>query len=381
MVRRRDYLKGIGAGAAAATAGCLGGSNDSGGSNGGSTDDGGGGGGGGGSGDAEVRAAFVADGRIGDEGWTWSHEQARQRLEDEYDWLDTTIREEVGAADAEQAMTSFAEDGYDIIFTTSVTFQDSTPRVAEQYPDTYFANANGINWRPDGNMGRYTYRLYEAAYPTGILAGHMTESNQLGYVGSLPIPLVLRDLNAFALGAASVNPDIEVEVRWTNAFFAPQDAQTIARQLANNGADTFGGYMDSVAVSEEFANLEVFGRNWATELNAEAAGDWNLAVPLVRWDAYYSRQVEAVRNGNWEPSEFWGGLDSSMVELSDYGPQVSDEAISDAEDALEQIQSGDLNVWQESKFASEIDGRPEPGGFLETEMNEYVDVINGEVPN
>jgi basic membrane protein A len=355
-------------------AGCLGGPNDSDGSDGGNTD-------GGDNGGPEVRAAFVADGRIGDEGWTYSHEQARQRLEDKYDWLDTAIREEVEAADAEQAMTSYAEDGYDIIFTTSVTFQDSTPRVAEEYPDTYFANANGINWRPDGNMGRYTYRLYEASYATGILAGHMTESNQLGYVGSLAIPLVLRDLNAFALGAASVNPDIDIEVRWTNAFFAPQDAQTIARQLADNGADAFGAYMDSVAVSREFSNLEVFGRNWATELNAEAAGDWNLAVPLVRWDAYYSQQLEAIRDGNWEPTEFWGGLDSGMVELSEYGPQVTDEAISDAKDALERIQSGEFNIWEDSKFADDVGGRPEPGGFVETEMNEYVDVINGEVPN
>lgn len=369
MVRRRQYLKGISASAVGIMAGCAGGSDGGDDSNG---EDGG---------DAEVRAAFVMDGRVGDEGWTWSHDQARKRLEERFDWIETAFREEVEAADAEQAMTSFAEDGFDIIFTTSVTFQDSTPRVADEHPDVNFANANGINWRPDGNMGRYTYRLYEASYPTGILAGHMTESNLLGYVGSVALPLTLRDLNAFALGAASVNPDIEVEVRWTNAFYAPQDAQTIARQLHDEGVDVFAGYMDSVAVSEEFANLEVLGRNWATRLNVEAAGEWNLAVPVVNWDAYYARQVEAIREGTWEPTEFWGGLESGMVEMSEIGPKMTDEAISDAEDALERIESGEFHIWEESKFSEEVDGRPEPGGFIETQLNEYVDVINGEVPN
>lgn len=368
MARRRQYLKGIGLGTATLMAGCLGDTGNGNGNGDGPSDD------------AEVSAAFVMDGRVGDQGWSWSHGQARERLEEQYDWIDTASREEVDAADAEQALTDFAQRDYDIIFTTSVTFQDSTPRVAEEFPDTYFANANGLNWRPEENMSRYTYRLYEPSYATGVLAGHMTESDLLGYVGAVPIPLNIRDLNAFALGAESVNPDITVEARWTNAFFAPQDAQTIARNLADEGADVFAGYMDSIAVSEEFANLEVLGRNWATRLNVEAAGEWNLAVPIVNWDAYYAEQVEAIRDGEWEPTEFWGGLETGMVEMSEIGPQVSDEATADAEDALERIESGELNVWEDSKFADEIDGRPEPGGFAETSMDDYVDVVAGDPP-
>lgn len=363
MPKRRHVLKGIGAGVAAFAAGCTGLQ----------------GSGGGGGGQDQVNAAFVHYGEEGDKGWTWTHEQARQSIEEELDWVNTSFRENIRGPDAEQAITSFARRDNDIVFTTSVTFQDATLAVADENSDTYFANANGLAMN-DQNMGRYTYRLYEPAYASGIIAGRMTETNVLGYVGSLPQPLVFRDLNSWALGAYSVNPDITVKTRWTNAFFAPQDAQTIVDNLIDNDADTFAAYMDSTAVSEKFASEEVYGRNWASTLNADAVGEWSLGVPVVNWDAYYRDQLTALRDGNWEPEAYWGGLDSGMVELTDPGSRVDDSAVEEANEALTQIENGELNIWEQSQFADQIDGRPESGGFLETELTEFVEPIEGEPP-
>jgi basic membrane lipoprotein Med (substrate-binding protein (PBP1-ABC) superfamily) len=367
MARRRHVLKGIGAGAAGLIAGCAGGgggNGNSGGSDGGST---------------EVSAAFVHNGQESDQGWTYTHEQARQDIEEDLNWVSTSFRENIGAPDAEEAIINEARRNNDIVFTTSVTFQDATASVAEQFPDTRFANANGLVMN-EQNMGRYTYRLYEPSYASGIVAGQMTDTNVLGYVGSLPQPLVFRDLNSFALGAQSVNPDITVKTRWTNAFFAPQDAQTIVDNLIDNDVDAFAGYMDSAAVSEKFASEGVYGRNWASRLNAEAAGEWSLGVPVVNWDAYYRNQLNAIRDGSWEPSAFWGGLESGMVELTEPGSRVSDDAIAEANEAIEQIQSGELRIWDQSKFADQIDGRPESGGFVETQLTEYVDPVEGQPP-
>lgn len=320
----------------------------------------------------EVLAAWVSDGESGDQGWTQSHYRARMELEDQYDWLGTAQVENTSAADAERVISNFAEDGYDIIFTTSVTFQDSTLEVAEQYPDTYFANANGFNMN-DTNMSRYSYRLYQGRYCAGVLAGLLTETDVIGNVGGFAIPLVIRDLNAWALGARSVNEDVTVEARYMNDFYDPPGVRTAVQALADEGVDAVSGVQDSIAMCETAAELEMWATGWASADMGEAAGDWHLVTPEIRWEAYYGPEIEAIRDGTWEPSEYWGGLDDGMVELSDYGPQVPDDAIEEAEAAKEAIIEGELDMWEGTDFE---DWSEEPGGEVETEMEEYVDGIS-----
>ena len=120
-------------------------------------------------------------------------------------------------ADSERVITQLASQGNKVIFTTSFGYMDPTINVAKKYPDITFLHCSGFKTAP--NVGNYFGRMYEARYVTGIVAGKETKSNVIGYVAAFPIPEVIRGINAFTLGAQSVNPDVQVKVLWTNTWY------------------------------------------------------------------------------------------------------------------------------------------------------------------
>jgi basic membrane protein A len=392
-IDRRKFLTGIGVPTVAALAGCAGsgggdsgdgGSSDgSGGSSGGSSGDGESSGDGGSSSDGgssgggtdTVRAAFVYDGRIGDQGWIYSHDRSRNIIEEEYDWLETAFQEEVTPEESERVMTSFVQQGFDIIFTTSVSFAEATVGAAEQHTDTYFENANGFNTR--ANLSRYGAAPYEGRYCVGVAAGHMTETNTLGFLAGFPIPLSFRDLNAFVLGARSVNPDVTLKVRFMNEWYDPQGARTAVSSLVDEGVDAVAANLDSTATVQAANEAGIWGSGAHSSMR-EAGGDGYLATPIETWEAYYGTRVEAVKEGTWSESSVWQGLSDGLVSLDEFGPQVSDEAVSAAMEARDAIMAGDLDVWEGTKFEG---WSTEVGGEIETEMTSYVEGVEGTPPS
>ncbi|MFB6110142.1 MAG: BMP family ABC transporter substrate-binding protein, partial [Halodesulfurarchaeum sp.] len=197
---RRDVLKGVGGAGIAGLAGCTGGPNGT-----ATTTQ-----------SAEVRAAWLYNTSIGSNGWTYEHHQGLKAAKEQFDWLETSYTEEVNPDDTQQICAEYAENGYDIIYGTSFGFMDGMFNAAKEYPDTLFDHCSGFKSRE--NMGRYFARLYQGFYLGGIAAGRVTESNTLGFVGAFPIPEVVRWINAWTIGAASVNPDVTVKVRWLNTW-------------------------------------------------------------------------------------------------------------------------------------------------------------------
>lgn len=381
---RREFLTGVSIPAAAAFAGCTGGaSTDDSSSSGGSTEASGDGDGSegttvgttGSAGESDtVRAAFVYDGRVGDQGWIYSHDRSRQIIEEEYDWLETTFQEEVTPEESERVMTSFVNEGFDIIFTTSVSFAEATVAAAEKHPDTYFENANGFNTRE--NLSRYGAAPYEGRYCIGIAAGMMTETDTLGYIAGFPIPLSFRDLNAYVLGARSVNPDATLKVRFMNEWYDPQGAKTAVSSLVDEGVDAIACNLDSTATVQAAADAEAWGSG-AHSTMREAGGDYYLATPIETWEAYYGQRVEAVREGTWSESAVWQGLSEGLVSLDEFGPGVSEEAVSKAMEARDAIAAGDIDIWEGTQFE---DWSTEVGGEIETEMGSYVEGVEGSPP-
>src|SRR4051794_12132428 len=135
-----------------------------------------------------LKVAFVYVGPVGDGGWTFQHDLGRLAIEKEFgSKIKTTYVENVPeTADAERVIRQLAADGNKIIFTTSFGYMEPTLKVAKMFPNTYFEHATGYKTAP--NVSVYQARFYEGAYLLGIVAGKMTRSNTLGFVGSFPIP-------------------------------------------------------------------------------------------------------------------------------------------------------------------------------------------------
>ena len=159
-----------------------------------------------------VKVAFVYVGPVGDLGWTYAHDQGRLALEEALPNVETVYQENVpeNAADAERVIRGFAEDGANVIFTTSFGYMDPTINVAKDFPDTVFIHISGF--KTAENVGTGFGKIEEPRYVSGQIAGAMTETNQIGYVAAFPIPEVIRGINAFTLGVRDVNPDATVKV-------------------------------------------------------------------------------------------------------------------------------------------------------------------------
>jgi basic membrane protein A len=342
-----------------------GGSDGSDGSDGGSTD-------GGDGGMDSVTAAWVYNSEVGDLGWSWAHNEGRKAVANEFDWVETQFTEAVAPEDSEQIFRQYANQGADIIFGCTFGYQDPMYKVAEDFPDIKFEHNTGYRTRE--NMGRYMGRIYQARYMAGVAAGMMTEENSLGYVAAFPIAEVIRGINAFTLGAASVNDEVSTQVRWTNTWFDPPKEQEAANALIDEGVDVMAQHQDSPAALEAAANAGI----WATGYDApmgEFAGEQYITSPIWHWGEFYRPTVEAVREGTWESDAYWEGLNSGIVDISEWGSQVPEDVKSEVSDVRSSIESGDLDVWAGSAFEGESDE------FLFQEMSSYVEEVEGSVPS
>jgi len=378
-ISRRDAIRGIGAAGLVGLAGCSGGDGDSGDGDSGdsgsstptptsgeesteSTE----------SGMDTVKAAWVYQTNIGTQGWTWAHDQGRKASAEKYDWLETAFTEAVAPENSARVIQQYASDGFDIVLTTSFDYQDPTIQVAKENPDTIFEHCSGYTTLE--NMGRYFGRIYQSRYLAGVAAGMMTEENSLGYVAAFPIPEVVRGINAYTLGAASVNEDIRLNVRWTNTWFDPPKEQKAANALIDEGVDVMAQHQDSGAAVEAAAEADI----WATGYDApmqQFGGDNYITSPIWHWDAFHNPTLEAVHEGTWEPDAYWEGLNAGIVDLSDWGPEVPGDVKSKVADTREGIANGDVDVWAGSKFEGESDT------FLFQKMGSYVEPVEGSVPS
>ncbi len=197
--------------------------------------------------DDTTKVGFIYVGPVGDGGWTYEHEQGRLAVEEHFgDKVETVFQESVPeGADSERAMTQMALSGADIIFTTSFGYMDPTINVAKKFPDVKFEHATGYK-RAD-NVSTYSARFYEGRAIQGLIAGHMTETNKIGYIASFPIPEVIRGINSAYLHAKEVNPDVEFSIVWAYTWFDPAKEADAANALIEQGADVILQHTDSTA--------------------------------------------------------------------------------------------------------------------------------------
>lgn len=273
-------------------------------------------------GQTSLNAAWVYLTSPGDAGWTFRHDQGRQfaaaNLSDIQ--LITATTENVADADAERVVRNFATQGFDITFSTSFGFMDGTLAVADEFTEQSFEHCSGF--KTTANMGNYFGRMFQARYLSGIVAGLMTDSNQLGYVAAIPIPEVVRIANAFYLGARSVNPDVTMNVTGLGSFFDPPKAREQAFALIDAGADVVTMHEDTPSVPQAAQDRGVFSVSYQSDMSAFAP-DSHITGVEWDWGPYYLKTLELLRDGELaglSPREVWSGLDdttfaSSLVDI------------------------------------------------------------------
>ena len=332
---------------------------------------------------APLKIGFVYVSPIGDAGWTTQHNRGREQMQAALgDKVTTTFVEKVPeGADAERVIRDLAAQGHQLIFTTSFGFMNPTVKVAEEFPDVRFEHATGYKTAP--NLGTYNVRFYEGRYVAGVLAGRMTRSNTLGYVAAFPIPEVLQGINAFTLGARSVNPKAQVRVIWVNSWYDPGKERDAANALIGQGADIVTHHTDSsaaVAAAEEKGRMAVAYHSDMSRFGPKA----QLAAVTHHWGEYYTKTAQSVLDGTWKPGSLWGGMKDGMIKVESFHATVPKEVVDEVNARASAIKAGEFQPFTgpiQSNDGREIAGK---GVVLTDEqlgkMDFYVQGVIGKVP-
>ena len=184
-----------------------------------------------------TKVGFICVGSLSDLGWNCAHEQGRLYLEKQsHGSIKTTVAENIPEnAEAERVLEKLIAQGNKIIFSTAYGYMESTAKVAHRHPDVTFMQMSRFEKLP--NLGCYQQVQYQPLYVAGVVAGRMTKSNKLGFIASHPIPNLMQEINAFALGGRSANPKAQTYVVWINKWSdLPVESEAV-KSLGEQGID------------------------------------------------------------------------------------------------------------------------------------------------
>jgi len=249
----------------------------------------------------EILVAFAYVGPVSDEGWTWTHDVGRQAVEEAFPGMVRTayIENMPYSEEASRILEQFVADGAKIVVINS-EYADFVTKVADAHPDVIFLETNGH--RMGENHMWFYPQHWSPTYLIGMAAGLMTETNKLGYVGSFPIPSAYASVNAFPLGAQSVNPDVTTQVVLINSWFDPSAAKQAATALIDGGADFIMDIMDEPAVLQTCNERGVWSATWNTDMRRFGPEKYVSSVSLD-WNDFYVSQVQAYFDGTWAAGE------------------------------------------------------------------------------
>lgn len=291
-----------------------------------------------------LKVAFVYISPVSEEGWSSRHDQARRELEAHYG--DKIVVKAIDSvpdnADAERVLRDLCQQGHKLIFATSFGYMNGVHKVAKEFPDVIFEHCTG--YKTAGNVGVYAGRFYEGRYLAGKLAGAKTRSNVLGYVAAFPIPEVLQGINAFMLGARSVNPNAQLRIVWTASWYDPGKESDAVQSLVGLNADVITHHTDSAAVAVACEKLKTNVIAYNTPM-PKAAPTMQIGASVPLWTQFYIDRVAEVMAGKWTPRNVWGGVKDGMVDLVDVTDNLPKAAADDINAAREALRSGKFNIF------------------------------------
>ena len=338
-----------------------------------------------------LKVGFVYLTNPGDHGWTYAHEVGRQDLQAHFgDKIETNFVENVAEGpDAARVIRELVEQGNEVIFTTSFGYMDPTLKVSKEFPNVKFHHITG--YKRSENMATGNIRFYEGRYVQGVVAGLMTKTNKIGYLGAFPIPEVIQGINAFASGLRSVNKEASISVVWVNSWYDPVKESDAAKVLIAEGADLLAQHTDSPAMLQTAEKAGVKGFGQSSDMH-EFAPNAQLFSSVNNWGPYYIQQVQHVMDGSWTTGEgpdhwagnTWNGLGDDYLVLTEFKNMPADIAAK-ATAARDGIASGSLNIFEGPMMDNKGNEVLATGAVLDDgglwAMNYYLDGVLGDLPN
>lgn len=288
------------------------------------------------------KAAFIYVGAPSDAGWTHAHEVGRQAVQSYFGGrVQTMYKQNVPEGpQVSQVITQLVNAGANIVFATSFGYQPAMAQAAKKYPNVYFEQATGTDTAT--NLSEYFGAGEDGDYLTGMAAGAATKNNKIGFVAPYPIPEVIREIDAFTMGARAVNPKATVKVVWTNTWFNPSTERSAAESLVAAGVDVLGDGQDSPTTGQVAAAGGLKWTGYDSNQESFAPNAW-LTATTYNWGPYYISEIKSAMNRTWKSHFYYGGLSDGLVVMAPYGSSVSAATAAAITAKEAQIKAGTFN--------------------------------------
>lgn len=296
-------------------------------------------------GDQKLKVALILSGPANDQGWNAIALAGLEAAEEEYG-IETAYMEYVDIADSEAAFADYAAQGYDLIIGHGFQYGDPAVRVAKNYPNTYFMATEAASQAE--NMASYVMSCEQGAYLMGVLCASMSQTGKLGVVGGYEQPSIVKEVEAFKIGAKSVNPDIVVYEAYISSYTDVTAGKAAAEAMIDQGADVLYHVANQagtgvIKAAEEHGLLACgnsYDQNSIAPNTVMCSTVYNMPQVILT-------AVKNVREGNFRGGIFYLGMADGVVDIAPYNtfedkiPEETKQLISDLK---QQIIEGKLEV-------------------------------------
>ena len=236
-------------------------------------------------------------GPVADEGWTWSHDQGRIFAEKNLDGkIKTVFVETMPYSDeTSRLLEQFIADGAKMVVTNS-EYADFISKVSDRHPEIAFMECNGGD-RTDNKISFYIEH-WDPSYLIGMMAGLISKTGKMGFIGSYPVPAIYTSCNSFIMGARAINPKATLKVVLINSWFDPSKAKQAAEALVSDGCDVLFGIMDEAAYLQVAEKEGIWAAMWNTDIRRFGPNAYVSSV-MLDWKNFYRDEIAKVLNGTW----------------------------------------------------------------------------------
>ncbi|MDR2156699.1 MAG: BMP family ABC transporter substrate-binding protein [Clostridiales Family XIII bacterium] len=294
---------------------------------------------------------FIYIGTVNDGGYTQAQDAGTKAVESHFgDRVKALRLESIDDTNKQAAMDAakqMIDQGAKVIVGTSFGFGEALNEMANSgdYDDITFLHFSG-SYINDTNLGNYFGAMEEPRYLSGIIAGMQTESNKLGYVAAYPYTEVQIGINAFALGAQSVNPDAEVKVVYINSWYDPAKEKEAAEALLSQGCDVITQHADTTGPQLAAAAADKYAIGYNLDNSAvEGLEDAFLTAPIWNHEIFLIPTIQAILDGTWEPESYYGTMADGYIDLAPLTKNVSAEATAKVEEVMTKIKAGEFPIF------------------------------------
>jgi basic membrane lipoprotein Med (substrate-binding protein (PBP1-ABC) superfamily) len=235
-----------------------------------------------------------------DGGWQQAIDESREDIEKEFE-INIPFVENIpdDAGKIKPAVERYIQRGYNIIIGSSYGYSDAFKDLAEKHPDVAFIDISGTQHGP--NLGSVYGRTYESQFLCGMVAGAMSKSGNIGFVAAHPLSVVNWTINAYALGAQSVNPKAVVHAVFTGSWNDPVKERNAAAALIDQGADVLGENVDTPTTQIVAQERGIYGTGNDRDFR-DFAPKATLCSSVYVWERYFIPEIKRIIAGDWTPN-------------------------------------------------------------------------------